>query len=333
MPGSPAHKHSPQPKPSLPKPTVPGVQWFCRVFDTELGPLTFATLCEMIKTGQVGPDDQVRASDACFWQPACRVSVLQSVLAVDGDAAKNDGVFVELTTNAPLPDEWFYRLDDRERGPFKFAVLQELIGSSGQTAEQVVIRQAGSDEWTPFYQLPDNSGLARPQDSRANRDATERAAFVPLGGVESSAATKVVTSVAPWTPRQFISDNRDILVVVAVWALVNVGALVAWSDPYSTERKYFRTMRQLEEKVHSLQTRDASPDEWKALRLKAKEALAPIVADLKKTASASHPIRQHLLWAARDQMPKIIRPDRQETEVDRLYKAHMEFVEGQLRAP
>ena len=35
----------------------------------------------------------------------------------------------------------------------------------------------------------------------------------------------------------------------------------------------------------------------------------------------------------RDQMPKIIRSDRKEVEADRLFKKHMQVVEGELAAP
>lgn len=333
MPDLPANKDSGQSKTSAPNQWGPEAQWYCRLFDTELGPLSFATLCAMIKSGQVGPDDQVRASDACYWQPACGVAALESVLDIDGNAAKNAGAAGQSTTNDPAPDQWLYRLDDREHGPFKLAALQELIGSSGQTAEQIVVRRAGSEEWIPFYQLPDNSELARAHDGRAGRGASARAVTVPAVRVEASSTTKTSTPVAPRTLRQFVNDNREILVAVAVWGLLNLGVLVAWSDPYATERKYFTTMRRLEEEAHSLQSRNASAEEWKDLEFKAKETLAPIVADLKKTASASQPIRQHLLWAARDQMPKIIQPDRRETEVDRLYENHMQIVEDQLGTP
>ena len=128
------------------------------------------------------------------WQPARQVTALQSVMAANGNAAKNSGAIGDLTTNAPLPDQWYYRVDDRERGPLKLGALQELIASSGQTAEEVVIRQAGSLEWTPFYRLPSNSGLARARDSRADRGAMERNVLVPMAGVESSVARRIAAS-------------------------------------------------------------------------------------------------------------------------------------------
>src|ERR1700722_5571334 len=78
------HQDSDRKQPPNVAETAP--QWYCRVFDTEFGPLPLATLCEMIKSGQLGRNDQVRANDNCFWQAARQVTALQPWLA-DADAS------------------------------------------------------------------------------------------------------------------------------------------------------------------------------------------------------------------------------------------------------
>jgi hypothetical protein len=133
--------------------------------------------------------------------------------------------------------------------------------------------------------------------------------------------------------RQFAREHVNLLVGILIWGILNIGVVIAWSDPYSTERQYVTTMRQLEEEGNSLRSRGASAQEWKAFRTKSERTLAPIVADLNKSASASQPLRQHLLWVARDHLPKLIRPDRPDDEVVRLYSNHMQVVEQELGFP
>jgi GYF domain 2 len=334
-------------------------QWYCRVFETEFGPLAFATLCEMIKSGQLGRDDQVRASGNGLWQSAGHVTALESCFAgttASDPPAVHHGESSGLTQNVharDLPqgresrasicgsgsghisvsaeDQWFYRLDAREHGPIKLIELQELIGSSGSVAEQVFVRQVDRTEWISFFDLKANAELAQAHRGRVGRTlgASPRPASIPL---DVSSSGKALVRTAPRTLREFLTDNRPILAGVVIWGLINVGVLVAWSDPYSTERKYFMTLRQFEGDVHSLQSRNATTHEWTAFRAEAKQTLDPIVADLKRSASASRPVRQHLLSAARDLLPKLIRPDSPGKEVERLYQNHMEIVERKLDA-
>jgi hypothetical protein len=102
--------------------------------------------------------------------------------------------------------------------------------------------------------------------------------------------------------------------------------LSLWRDPYSTERRHYTTLRRLEDEIHELRFQNAPPEDCVALRAKAKDDLERMIAHLKNSASASQPVRQHLLWAARDQMPKLIRLERADKEGERVYKKQMQFV-------
>jgi hypothetical protein len=48
-------------------------QWFCKVVGQEVGPLTFQDLAEMVRTGTLKQDDQVRRKGASEWIPAREV--------------------------------------------------------------------------------------------------------------------------------------------------------------------------------------------------------------------------------------------------------------------
>ena len=345
--------------------------WFCRVFDTELGPLPFPLLCEMVKTGQLGRDDYVRsAAGTSAWQRACEVAPLQLLISAreaestqvfkPSSEGRSD-TFTEIvdppwqgareefreTTATPsdtkIPgqatsssrnrqtetaqhDKWYYRLEGREHGPITLAALQELIGSNGETAELVSARHSSDDKWTAFFDVPANTGLA------TRRVAETRSPRVPSERGTSRTKTSSNRGIAnPRSLRETAKQNRYILIGVAIWGLVNVGILVAWSDPYSTERKYFGAMPG--SKIESVNSglRDASEQEWAALHSDLRKTLTPIVADLKRTAAASNPVRQHLLWVARDQLPKLASPDGGgKQDVHRAYQNHMQFIERQI---
>jgi hypothetical protein len=350
-------------------PAAPEILWYCRIFGTEFGPLPLDTLCEMIRTGQLGPMDQIRSSDACYWQAARQVSVLDSVLSevdsndylgqsqkqadsssptmpVSSDAHRNNPDQDGRSSASPAagsdevacagnksrvrpPDRWFYRLDGREHGPFRLAELQELIGPSGQTAGQVVVRRDGGNEWIGFYDVAVNSTWARqglPRESLKEQVATAGEVSDGWRTVQEHA-----TRVSPRTRQPPSKYGRELLIGLLLWALLNVGVLVAWSDRFATERGYYATLRSLEHEVHGLQSRHATSEEWRALRAKTKETLAPIVADLKRTASPSRSIRQHLLWAARDQFPRLVEPTSADTcKLPGLYEYHMHLIEQSL---
>jgi hypothetical protein len=45
-------------------------QWYCRILDSELGPIGFSDLAEMVRSGSLGEDDLVRQSTQPDWKKA-----------------------------------------------------------------------------------------------------------------------------------------------------------------------------------------------------------------------------------------------------------------------
>jgi hypothetical protein len=297
-------------------------EWFCRSFDTEFGPLPLEVLRRMVETGQLASDDLVRTGATGSWQAVRDLAEVRTLLR----GAKSPERSPSATGLRPIrvqpSDRWYYQFDGRARGPLTLATLQELIASSGDTAFDVVVRQGDDAAWVPFCSLP---GMSRARRSETRR-ATEWSATVS-GPIVSPARARP----SGRTLRQLVHDHRDLVIALAVWLLINSVILVGWLESYATERKYFATLRSLEAETTALQAHDGSPREWAALRVRVKKTLAPIVQDLKKQASASEPVRQHLLCAARDHFPRLVGPrTREMEELERLYKRHMSLVEQEL---
>jgi hypothetical protein len=107
---------------------------------------------------------------------------------------------------------------------------------------------------------------------------------------------------------------RDVAAAVGVWILANVLFLSFWPEPYARERRYLETLQSVVTEADQLRAGSASGKEWQELAKWSRGKLAPIVADLRKSASASELARQQLLWSARDLAPKVMGPPTQERE-------------------
>ncbi len=220
--------------------------------------------------------------------------------------------------------EWYYRLDGREHGPMSAAALQEMAGASGETAAVIEVRRGKVGDWIPYA-----SAFTVPAAIRLASKAAEISH--PAVRMEKSAREPAFSALSLRKIWALLRGNGEIVAAIVVWALVNAVVLGWWSLEYRTERRYAATLHRLAQRVAELRSRAASAEEWNALRKQVKEQLDPMVSDLKRSASASQPIRQHLLWAARDHFPAMVGPSSAATkEAEQHFRQHMQIAEEQL---
>jgi hypothetical protein len=309
-------------RPYTPIETSADCEWYCQVFGTEFGPLPADALRRMVETEQLAAVDLVRSGPNSSWQALREIPEFRALLKGPDPQGKSLAAASLPPKPVQRPDEWYYQVDGKNHGPLMRAALEELIGSSGDTAEDVIVRHGDDGAWVPFFSLP---GAFQSRGPVIRHDSIERKCTP--APIVSPAGARAPGHIL----RQFIRDNCDLVVAVAFWLFINCAILVACSQSYSTERKYFATLRSLEMETKVLQARHASSEEWAALRAHVKQTLAPIVQDLKKRASATEPMRQHLLWAARDHFPKCVGPQTREMEeLVRLYERHIQVVDEEL---
>jgi hypothetical protein len=222
--------------------------------------------------------------------------------------------------DTPIPpgEEWYYELDGRAHGPLSRADLEDLLNGSGETASQVRVRRGLNGPWHAFR-------IASSDVVGANSTSD---------GPSSGQTTSVRRSVAPRAAHDFRGLMRahwDIAAAVAAWVLLNVFYVAFWPQPYGRERRYLETLQAINAEVQELRARPASDGEWRELTERTRVALAPIVRDLKKSASASEPVRQQLLWAARDVIPHTLGPRTKERDDhDRRLKAYLDNARREL---
>jgi hypothetical protein len=217
----------------------------------------------------------------------------------------------------PPGDEWYYELDGRMHGPFRRSALDDLLGCAGETAADVRIRKGKEGDWTPF---PSMVASVRSTGMTAVAVSSDRQA------VSSEALLR-----RPEGFKSLIVRHWDMAAAIGVWVLLNVLFLLFWPEPYARERRYLGTLQNVVADVDRLRAGSASGNEWQELAKYSREKLAPIVRDLEKSANSSEPVRQQLLWSARDLAPKIIGPpDKELDERERRLKQYLESVERAL---
>ncbi len=109
-----------------------------------------------------------------------------------------------------------------------------------------------------------------------------------------------VPQTRPTRLKPLIVRHWDVAAAIGVWILLNVLFLLFWPEPYARERRYLGTLQHVVAEVDRLRSSSASGKEWQELAKNLREKLAPIVRDLEKSANSSEPVRQQLLWCARD---------------------------------
>jgi len=220
--------------------------------------------------------------------------------------------------------DWYYRIGDRERGPMTLAQLTDLVASSGDLAREIVVRHHADGEWIPYEAVD----VATARRLHADRSTRPSQAFAAAHGDAPSHAVAVRAASHGLKPkmnlRGRIRADWPIVVAVLVWAAANVAVWNVLDPLQSTERRYFQILSDAAQKARDARAQGLDQADRGRIAASVIQEIKPIVADLKKTASASEPIRQHLLWAAKDQLPKLFSANGKELdECDAIFQRHM----------
>jgi hypothetical protein len=223
----------------------------------------------------------------------------------------------------PIPpgEQWYYELDGRAHGPMRWSDLEELLSRAGETASQVRVRQGADGAWSAF-----RSGGQATATPTVGPQSAER--------FEDSRVARPVVQSKAGGIASFLRQHRDLCAVAGVWILLNVLFVVYWPEPYAKERRYLATLQGVVAEADQLRASGAADSEWAGLAKRSKERLAPMIADLQKSASSSELPRQQLLWCARDLVPKIMGAQTKEREQnEQRLKQYLQSVEQAIGHP
>lgn len=218
--------------------------------------------------------------------------------------------------------DWYYRIGDRERGPMTLDEIKDIVAASGELARTVSVRQHADGAWVAYEAVDDATARRLHADhSNPSRPSVAVRPTARPGGGDGSAILPRFDAKALG---ERLRSNWPIGAGLLGLAAFNV-ALWFFLDPfYSTERRYLQVLTEAGQKARDARAKGLDGAERARLSATVVRDVKPMVESLRKTATASQPIRQHLLWAAENQLPKLFSGSGNELEQsDAIFQRHL----------
>ena len=226
----------------------------------------------------------------------------------------------------PAGEEWYYELDGR-------ASRSDAVERSGGNAEPrgrdgfAGSRSKGSGR--TLVGVP----LRRANEFNADRPFPISRAIRTIGG-RRGPWPPVVGAASRGASHRYSGSIATCRQLSEFGLLLNVLFILFLPEPYSKERRYLATLQDVVKQSDQLRAEGASDKDWAGLAKRTKERLAPMIADLQKSASSSELPRQQLLWSARDLAPRIMGAPTKEREDNELrLRQYLQSVEQAVGHP
>ncbi|QDU17821.1 hypothetical protein CA11_56700 [Gimesia maris] len=342
------------------------IQWYCRVLNHELGPMSADDLMKMLFDGELAPNDEVKSSAEPEWVPARTVVFLSSsgsdldvidseedsveeLVPTSGESAseqtattEENVVEAEKPAEPPPPpilkvrskQKWYCKLGGMGYGPIEAHKIK-MWAEQDRVEPTDLLKLGRKGEWFEAWQIEalqlkkPNPKQAEPE-VKADTAATETesnttgapvaaapaAALAPMPAAPVAAAVPPVARAKPKIQVQRsnplealgpLMDPKILGGVGGVIALVAILYFVPLGDLFSPSGKEeFAKFQAFYQEYKALQSKQAGPAEFAALKKKANTELDPVIKDLESTAGSDYPALQQLLWAGRDYLPKML---------------------------
>lgn len=342
------------------------IQWYCRVLNHELGPMSADDLMKMLFDGELAPNDEVKSSAEPEWVPARTVVFLSSsgsdldvidseedsveeLIPTSGESAseqtattEENVVEAEEPAEPPPPpilkvrskQKWYCKLGGMGYGPIEAHKIK-MWAEQDRVEPTDLLKLGRKGEWFEAWQIEalqlkkPNPKQAEPE-VKADTAATETesnttgapvtaapaAALAPMPAAPVAAAVPPVARAKPKiqvqrsNPLEALGPLMDPKVLGGlggVIALVAILYFVPLGDLFSPSGKEeFAKFQAFYQEYKALQSKQAGPAEYAALKKKANTELDPVIKDLESSAGSDYPALQQLLWAGRDYLPKML---------------------------
>lgn len=342
------------------------IQWYCRVLNHELGPMSADDLMKMLFDGELAPNDEVKSSAEPEWVPARTVVFLSSsgsdldvidseedsveeLVPTSGESAseqtattEENVVEAEEPAEPPPPpilkvrskQKWYCKLGGMGYGPIEAHKIK-MWAEQDRVEPTDLLKLGRKGEWFEAWQIEalqlkkPNPKQAEPE-VKADTAATETesnttgapvtaapaAALAPMPAAPVAAAVPPVARAKPKIQVQRsnplealgpLMDPKILGGLGGVIALVAILYFVPLGDLFSPSGKEeFAKFQAFYQEYKALQSKQAGPAEYAALKKKANTELDPVIKDLESSAGSDYPALQQLLWAGRDYLPKML---------------------------
>jgi hypothetical protein len=261
-------------------PVASDLGWYVRSPKHEFGPVPLFDLVLMASEGRIAETDEVRQGSHGDWVDAASVPDLLAALVLQkpnsrraptASKSANDADFevdVPMAAAPPGPPPTTV-----PSIPLRERVVE--VQTSAPIDQPASVHETSTPEIIPDFE-------------------SRRARIVPVvADKRSTAPPRARTRTVSASP-----GGAKIAVGLAAAAIgLSLIAIVAFGG---SERTQYAQLDEVWQEIRGLRDRRASDQEWSAFAAEAREKVQPIVKNLKRTAHADDPVRQHLLWAAED---------------------------------
>ncbi len=337
---------------SAPAPQSPPYQaaamqplWFAGIRGVEYGPLSLVQLSQMLAAGQITVYDFVRYGPYGGWLPASPTieqslaslvevaPALQPVAIVD----KPEPVATPRPT-VPAPVPTAPAQESRPQLASSVAVLATpRPDPTPPDPTPAVLPPAAT---TPLHETAKAESVPQtaarpaplvvvkapePRPAAATPATTPRAVATPAPPPAMSPAKRSSASSSSgggWLDQVSLKSPASMVLI----ALVVIGAgygMLQFLPTSGGDRAKLETLQQILAEFRRHREEKSAEGEWTAFLAKTNQTLAPIVKELDATASR-RPIKQELLWAARDRGPEMLSDARQQpSSSEEKFESHL----------
>jgi hypothetical protein len=284
-------------------------QWWGWASGVEFGPVDFAQVFGLAKSGQLKPNDLVRNGQFNQFGPATNVPGLFSAIAMIARAAETLALaksLVKHAGNLALPSPV---VPEAILNPPPMPVSQPAprprpdmampannpsrMGYESCDAEPAR-RTIPIDEPRPMAVAPAMGRPMSPSSSGPQRPV----AAPPKKPVISS------RSESTWMS-DLMSNLKEPKVLGSLAAVVLVALFLGWGFLPKSKAADIKRYQALKQLLDEIRAKRSDPNELMALKGKATSSTSDMLAKLKKEASSADPAKQSLLWAVRDELPRV----------------------------
>ncbi|MDF1745562.1 MAG: DUF4339 domain-containing protein [Gimesia sp.] len=343
------------------------IQWFCRVLNQELGPMSAEDLMQLLFDGELAPNDKVKSSAEPDWVAARTVAFLSSIggdLDEDEDEdeeseqvdSASENAEVESQTKQKIPEpakppilkarskqKWYCKLGGMGYGPIEPYKIK-LWAEQDRVEPTDLLKLGRKGEWFEAWQI-EALQLKKPVEQQPSQEETPTAETKetetkletePLKKMETATPAQAIPPPMPVTPPpprpkpkmkvqrtnplealeplmkpQILGGVAAVVVLAAVFYFVPLGGLFS---PGGHEE--LAKLQAVHKEFLALQQKQASESEWSSFNNKVMSEMTPMIKELEANASSSNPHMQHLMWAARDHLKKMLDNAQQKNNPD-----------------
>lgn len=170
-------------------------QFYVRIRGRVQGPYDTAKLQSLVRRGQLSRMHEV-SNDASLWRPASEFPELfstpvaaQATATPTQDHSRQSSGEIELDGPVVGVNDWYYAVNQEQKGPISFDQLKALVQAGVVTASSLVWRD-GMAEWTPAETVPGIRGLAGAGSSRSSESDSK--------GALDSESLRTLKETIPW---------------------------------------------------------------------------------------------------------------------------------------